>query len=446
MAAQSVDRRLIALGALGAAIATVAIALVGVIQHPFVILMSFVAVAAVVEGAILVVTTSGTTRWAGTALVVVGVIAWIWILIDGDAIGYVVGMIAAGLITTVLTLWALHPVSYRPPAEDTTVPSKPIILMNPRSGGGKVKKFDLDTKAEELGAEVVHLEPGMDAVEILRRAVSDGADLLGAAGGDGTQALVAQVASDHDLPIPAGTRNHFALDLGLDRNDPSLALEALGEAGEEIRIDLGDAGGRPFVNNVSLGAYAQIVARPEYRDAKFNTVMAALPQVTDPSARSNLIVEAEGRPPIEDPQLVQVANNPYSKPNEPSPAGTRPRLDTGSLEIDVVAYKNATELRALVAAAARGAVNRAGSYQSWTGERIRVRSKDGTVRAGVDGESIEFPSPLDISIRPGSLRIRVPRDRPGQKTGWPRVDHTAAKELLWLVTARYPVGRSAPGS
>jgi diacylglycerol kinase family enzyme len=121
-------------------------------------------------------------------------------------------------------------------------------------------------------------------------------------------------------------------------------------------------------------------------------------------------------------------------------------LDTGSLEIDVVAYKNATELRALVAAAARGAVDRAGSYQSWTGERIRVRSKDGTVRAGVDGESIEFPSPLDISIRPGSPRIRVPRDRPGQKTGWPRVDHTAAKELWWLVTARYPVGRSAPGS
>jgi diacylglycerol kinase family enzyme len=440
MAAQSFDRRVIALGALGAATATVAIALAGVIQHPLVILMSFVAVAAVVEGVILVVTTAGTTRWAGTALVVVGVIAWIWILIDGDAIGYVVGMIAAGLITTVLTLWALHPVSYRPPAEETTVPSKPVILMNRRSGGGKVKKFDLDAKAEEFGAEVVYLEPGMDAVEILRQAVSDGADLLGAAGGDGTQALVAQVAADHDVPIvcvPAGTRNHFALDLGLDRNDPSLALEALGEAGEEIRIDLGDAGGRPFVNNVSLGAYAEIVARPEYRDAKFNTVMAALPQVTDPRARSNLIVEAEGRPPIEDPQLVQVANNPYSKPNEPSPAGARPRLDTGRLGIDVVVYTNAAELRSLVAATAGGVVDRAASYQSWTGERIRVRSKDGTVRAGVDGESIEFPSPLDISIRPGALRIRVPRDRPGQKTGWPRVDHTAAKELWWLVTGRH---------
>jgi diacylglycerol kinase family enzyme len=391
----------------------------------------------VAEGAILIVTTSGATRWVGAALGVGGVITWIWILIDGDAIGSVVGMIGAGLITTVLTLWALHPVSYRPPGEWTPVPSKPFILMNPRSGGGKVKRFDLDKKAERLGARVVYLEHGLDPIEVLRQAVNDGADLLGAAGGDGTQALVAQVAAEHDVPIicvPAGTRNHFALDLGLDREDPSLALEALGEVGEEIRIDLGDAGGRPFVNNVSLGAYAEIVARPEYRDAKFNTVMAALPQVTDPRARSNLTVEAEGRPPIEDPQLVQVANNPYAKPDEPSPAGRRPRLDTGMLGIDVVAYKSPTELRALVAAAASGAVDRAGAYQSWTGERVRVRSKDGTVRAGVDGESIEFPSPLHISIRPRALRIRVPRNRPGPKTAWPRIDHTMMRDLWSIVT------------
>jgi diacylglycerol kinase family enzyme len=268
--------------------------------------------------------------------------------------------------------------------------------------------------------------------------VSDGADLLGAAGGDGTQALVAQVAAEHDIPfmcIPAGTRNHFALDLGLDRDDPSLALAALGEDAEEIRIDLGDVGGGPFLNNVSLGAYAEIVARPEYRDAKFNTVLAVLPEVADPQSRSNIAIEAEGRPSIEDPQLVQVANNPYAKPEEPSAAGTRPRLDTGMLEVDIVAYKNPTELRALVAAAGMGAVERAGAYQRWTGERVRVRSKEGTVRAGVDGESIEFPSPLDISIRPGALRIRLPKDRPGPKTGWPRVDGTVASHLWSIATA-----------
>jgi diacylglycerol kinase family enzyme len=431
-------RQLIALGALGSATATVVIGLLGVIQHPLIIALSFVGVVALLEGVIFLVTTSGRRRWVGAGVAIAGVIAWIWILIDGDVINSVVAMIVTGLLTTMLTLLALRPVPYRPPAAQVPAPTRPFILMNPRSGGGKVERFDLDGKARKLGAQVVFLDHGAEPVALLQQAVNDGADLLGAAGGDGTQALVAQVAAEHDLPfmcIPAGTRNHFALDLGLDRDDPGLALAALGEDAEEIRIDLGDVGGGPFLNNVSLGAYAEIVARPEYRDAKFNTVMAVLPEVTDPRARSNLAIEAQGRPSIEDPQLVQVANNPYAKPDEPSAAGTRPRLDTGMLEVDIVAYKNPTELRALVAAATMGAVERASAYQRWTSERVRVRAKEGTVRAGVDGESIEFPSPLDISIRPGALRIRLPKDRPGPKTGWPRVDGIVARHLWSIVTA-----------
>jgi diacylglycerol kinase family enzyme len=162
--------------------------------------------------------------------------------------------------------------------------------------------------------------------------------------------------------------------------------------------------------------------------------MAVLPQVTDPRARSNLTIEAEGRPSIEDPQLVQIANNPYAKPEDPMPAGSRPRLDTGMLGVDVVAYKDATELRSLVAAASGGVIERARAYQRWTCEQIRVRSKEGVVRAGVDGESIEFPSPLDISIRPGALRIRLPRDRRKPKMGWPHIDGIVVRELWSIVT------------
>src|SRR4029453_12068338 len=109
-------------------------------------------------------------------------------------------------------------------------PRRPYLIMNPRSGGGKVVRFGLKDKAEALGATVAVLEgPGtVDVGELARRAVADGADLLGVAGGDGTQALVAGIAAEHNLPllvISAGTRNHFALDLGLDRDDPSRCLE-----------------------------------------------------------------------------------------------------------------------------------------------------------------------------------------------------------------------------
>ncbi len=429
--------RAMALFALGAMGATVVIAVLGLILHPLVILWSSAAVALVVAGVILIVTAPGIRRLLGGATAVAGAVAWLWILVDGDAILFVVAIGVGTAVSTLLAVLALRPQPYRPPAREVALPRKPFIVMNRRSGGGKVEKFELDAKAEAAGAEVRYLDDGTDAETALRQAVADGADLLGAAGGDGTQALVARIAVEHDLPIiciPAGTRNHFALDLGLDRKHPGRALDAIGEDGEEIVIDLGWAEDRAFVNNVSLGAYAEIIAQPEYRDAKFTTVMAVLPQVTEPSARSGFTVEADGQPTVEDPQLVQVANNPYAGPNDPAPAATRPRLDTGKLGVDVVAYKNSTELGDLVAEALAGRTTRSTAYRSWTGTKVRISARDGIVRAGVDGEAVEFPSPLEISIAPASLRVRLPKDRPGPKVGWPRLDRRIVMRL-WAILA-----------
>ncbi|CAM5307299.1 lipid kinase YegS [Streptomyces rimosus subsp. rimosus] len=152
------------------------------------------------------------------------------------------------------------------PETPAAPPRQPFMIMNPRSGGGKVARFGLREKAEALGADVALLEgPGtVDVAGLAQAAVVKGADVLGVAGGDGTQAIVADVAAEHGVPllvIPAGTRNHFALDLGLDRDDPAKALDALRD-GTEMRVDLGRAGGRPFVNNVSFGAYAEVGAEP----------------------------------------------------------------------------------------------------------------------------------------------------------------------------------------
>src|SRR6185436_10689664 len=152
------------------------------------------------------------------------------------------------------------------PTREVRPPKRAFLIMNPRSGGGKVTKFGLKEKAEALGAEVALLEgPGVvDVADLARRAVAAGADLLGVAGGDGTQALVAGIAAEHGLPflvISAGTRNHFALDLGLDREDPAACLAALSGA-VELRVDLGVINGQTFVNNASFGAYAEVVDTP----------------------------------------------------------------------------------------------------------------------------------------------------------------------------------------
>ncbi len=152
--------------------------------------------------------------------------------------------------------------------------AKPVLIINPRSGGGKAARFDLVAECRARGIDPVVFEPGDDLSTLATAAVRDGADVLGMAGGDGSQATVAAVAAEHGLPyvcVPAGTRNHFALDLGIDADDVVGALDAFVD-GEERRIDLGRVNGRVFVNNVAMGMYGAIVQSPDYRDHKVRTV------------------------------------------------------------------------------------------------------------------------------------------------------------------------------
>src|SRR5689334_14640724 len=148
--------------------------------------------------------------------------------------------------------------------------SRPVLFINLASGGGTATRAGLRNKAGTLGIRCVVLEPGRDLPALVRDAIAAGADALGMAGGDGSMAVVAAAASRQDLPfvcVPAGTRNHFARDLGLAPDDPVGALAAFSD-GVERRIDLGEVNGRVFVNNVCIGVYGDAVQRPEYRNAK----------------------------------------------------------------------------------------------------------------------------------------------------------------------------------
>ncbi len=166
----------------------------------------------------------------------------------------------------------------------STGPVHPVLFVNPRSGGGKAQRYDLVARCRARGIEPVVMKEGDDLASLAAAAVSSGADVIGMAGGDGSQAIVAAVASRHDIPyvcIPAGTRNHFALDIGVDRDDVIGALDAF-HHGSERRIDLAQVNGRVFVNNASIGFYGKVVQSPEYRDAKLRTVIEMLPDLLGP--------------------------------------------------------------------------------------------------------------------------------------------------------------------
>jgi diacylglycerol kinase family enzyme len=161
--------------------------------------------------------------------------------------------------------------------------------------------------------ETVLLDHGLDLEQLARDAIAAGADCLGMAGGDGSQALVASIAIEHDIPfvcVTAGTRNHFALDLGLDRDDPRGSMDAFHDAVER-RIDYATVGDRLFVNNVSLGVYATIVQQDSYREAKRETSMALLQEMLGSTAEPfDLQFATPDGTEVDGAFLIMVSNNP----------------------------------------------------------------------------------------------------------------------------------------
>ncbi|MGC0405491.1 diacylglycerol kinase family enzyme [Streptomyces sp. SAI-126] len=302
---------------------------------------------------------------------------------------------------------------------------RPFLIMNPRSGGGKVEQFGLREKAERLGARVVLLESEeqQDVTALARAAVAEGADLLGVAGGDGTQALVAAVAAEHDLPflvVSAGTRNHFAMDLGLDRTDPATCLEALTD-GVELRVDLGFVADHPFVNNASFGAYAAVVQSPAYRDDKIGTTLELLPDLLTRQRGPHLTARVDATT-IDGPQAVLVSNNAY-RTGDPVGLGRRERLDSGLLGILGVRVDSAAEAAALLLDPDPEGL------AVLSAREVVVDADRPEIEVGVDGEALVLPTPVHCRIAPGALRVRVPRKRPGVPARQPRLNWRRLRKL-----------------
>ena len=380
----------------------------------------------------------GAVRIAGVAMAVLAVAAIVIIFFLANFWWIVVLSAALWLIAGVVARVALRGAEPHMHEYVATPVRQPFMIMNPRSGDGKVARFGLVAKAEALGARVALLDgpEHVDVAALARDAVAAGADVLGVAGGDGTQAQVAGVAAEHGVPllvISAGTRNHFALDLGLDRDDPSRCLEALTD-GVEIRIDLGSVNGRPFVNNASFGAYAEVVQSPEYRADKAQTTLRQLPDLLVGHAGARLSADA-GRVRIDAPQAVLVSNNPYGT-GDLSGLGRRPRLDLGTLGLVGVRVDNARQAAGLLRGAASGQVI------VMAVKEVTVAADTPMIAVGVDGEALTLTTPVRCSIRPGVLRVRVPRDRPG-RTPPPTLDWGRVRDLAGRLFVR--AGRS-PGA
>jgi diacylglycerol kinase family enzyme len=391
--------------------------------------LSVVGVCAVLAGGYWFLANRGVLRWLALVLVVAApvllVVAFVWHHLLWVAVVAVALMLAAAAAARAALGTGGQDAAM--PARPAERPRRPFVIMNPRSGGGKVTKFGLKDKAEALGAEVALLEgPGMvDVAALARQAVADGADLLGVAGGDGTQALVAGIAAEHHLPflvISAGTRNHFALDLGLDRDDPAACLDGLTD-GEELWVDLGIIGDRTFVNNASFGAYAEVVQSPAYRDDKRGTTLQMLPDLLKGHHGAHLSARAAGTT-IVGPQALLVSNDPYGM-GDVAGLGRRARLDAGTLGVVAIRVHNARQAAGLIR---RG---HGTGLTVLTAGQVTVDADAPQIPVGIDGETVMLATPVRCTIRPQVLRVVVPRQRPGVPAPkpplqWPRLRQLAS--------------------
>jgi len=362
-------------------------------------------------------------------------------------LGFAVGALLAVVVTALLVLaypplalgvvlavgLALAAGSYafrvRVPLPPASRPRHPVVFWNPRSGGGKAQRVHLAEEARARGIEPIELTSGANLAQLVRAALDAGADALAMAGGDGSQAIVARFAAERGIPyacIPAGTRNHFARDLGVDRNDVIGALDAFVDGGERS-VDLGEVNGHTFVNNVSLGVYGAAVQRAGYRDAKVRTVLETVPAMLGTSAPPPLRWRSPDGVEHEGAAAIVVSNNAY-RLGHVMGDGTRPRLDEGRLGVMAISAPGDEP-----------------GMRTWATSAYEIGAQD-LAPAGVDGEAVMLHPPLCFRIRQGALRCRIAPHHPGASPSafLPAGAWDAIRTLVAIAAGRDP--RPVPGA
>jgi diacylglycerol kinase family enzyme len=419
MSAVPPARRVAAIAALVAIAAVLVVTVMTLLELPVALVAASVSLVVAIAAAAYAVTRTGWRRRVAVLLAVLALVALGVLMVAYGQLLQLIVVVALVAIAGVATRYALGRdiaalKSSPTPGAAVGPAARPVLLLNPRSGGGKVERFDLVAEARRRGIEPVVLHEGDDLRALAAQAVADGADVVGMAGGDGSQALVAGVAAAHDVGfvcVPAGTRNHLAMDLGLDRSDVVGALDGFGAAVER-RIDLGVVGERVFVNNATVGLYAKIVQSPAYRDNKVATALGLLPELLGPDA-APFDLQFTGPDGTEhaSAHLILVANDRYELGSGEG-FGSRRSIDTGNLGIVAATFRSSSEIARLIESGAAGRGWRPPGWVEWADASFELRSAE-PVEIGIDGEALVLDPPIRFRTMPGALRVRIPLDAPG---------------------------------
>jgi diacylglycerol kinase family enzyme len=439
-----VVRRLSAVVALVAVLAVAVIVVLVLARHLAWLVTAIVCLGVAIAAAAYALTRTGARRAVAAVVAALGLVALLALVVARGRLlelSILVALIAvAGAATRKALGRDIGSLKSGPtPGAAVGRAARPVLFLNPRSGGGKVERFHLVEEARRRGIEPVVLAPGDDLLTLAEDAVAAGADVIGMAGGDGSQALVAGVAMAHGVAfvcVPAGTRNHLAMDLGLDRGDVVGALDAFGQAVER-RIDLALVGDRVFVNNSAMGLYARVVQAPAYRGRKLGTVLEMLPELLGPDAAPfDLCFTGPDGTEHRSAHLILVSNGRYEL-GRAEGFGSRRRIDAGTLGIVAVRFRSSHDAAGFAQLRASGRSRRPRGWLEWTDASFEVRSA-GPVEIGIDGEALLLDPPIRFRIVPRALRVRIPLGAPGYSpaAAVPTPGWSTVTALLQIATGR----------
>ena len=414
-----------------------------ILANPGLVIVYLACAIGLIIGLWLLVTRRQALWWLGLTLAALAPVAGLtagWMLVSTSKNFtriILLTLLALAYLIVVASISRLY-WSYR---RQSTSPRKPrrlrtTLIINPKSGDGRAIKSHIPEQAKYMGIDTHMLQPGDDIVKLARQTVEDGAETLSVSGGDGTLGLVAGVAIEYDVPLvvlPGGTRCHFARDIGLDPariNDAMAAFE-----GVERRVDVGTIGDRIFLNNASFGLYAEIVSDPDYRDHKIDVTTKALHNLSASNRPYfDLKFLGPGNQNWHHAAEVLVGVNRYET-LKLDQLGERKYLDQGVLQVIALSALGQPVIRQLLRRIHISSPN--SPLQEWTANQFTVSHPSGQVKVGVDGETLELPSPVHISILPKALRLLVPAEGTRSRPIKP-ISVTAAK-TLWQLIIEGPV-------
>jgi len=290
------------------------------------------------------------------------------------------------------------------------------VIINATSGAGSrpevQKRLAEAFKATGSELRISIVSNGADVVKLAQRAIRGDAEIIVAAGGDGTVNSVAAAIIDSDKMLgvlPLGTMNHFAKDLHIPL-DLQGAVETI-VAGETTRVDVAEVNGRVFINNSSLGLYPSIVHERKKQQrlgwGKWPAYIWAALAVLRRYPFLNIRLGVDGKELTSRTPFVFIGNNEYEM--ERLNIGSRACLDKGELSLYMTNRTGRWGLLRLALRALLGGLRQEKDFLALYTKEIWIGTKHKQLRVALDGEVATMEPPLHYRVQPRALRVLAPR-------------------------------------